>query len=43
MAFLGGIKDIKLFDTIAPWYYRLAPLLMSSLIDDPAMLALAFC
>jgi hypothetical protein len=39
----GNVKNIKLLDAIAPWYYRLAPLLMTSLIDDPAMLALAFC
>lgn len=25
------------------WLYRVAPLLTFSLIDDPAMLALAFC
>ena len=28
---------------IAPWYYRVVPLLAMSLLDDPAMLALAFC
>jgi hypothetical protein len=27
----------------APCFYRIAPLLVFSLIDDPAMLALASC
>ena len=30
-------------DTLAPLYYRLAPWLALNLLDDPAMLALAFC
>jgi len=25
IGFWGGIKNIKLLDAIAPWYYRLAP------------------
>jgi len=37
----SSLNDI--IDTLAPWYYRLAPLLVMSVIDDPAMLALAFC
>lgn len=28
---------------LSAWYYRAAPLLMVGFIDDPAMLALAFC
>jgi hypothetical protein len=32
-----------IIDQITPWYYRVAPLIAMSLLDDPAMLALAFC
>jgi hypothetical protein len=28
---------------LSAWYYRAAPFLMVSFIDDPAMLALVFC
>lgn len=28
---------------IMTWYYRAAPFVMVSFIDDPAMLAWAFC
>jgi hypothetical protein len=28
---------------LEPWFYRLVPLLVMNFIDDPAMLALAFC
>jgi hypothetical protein len=39
------VQDLitNLLDTISPWYYRVAPFLAMNLIDDPAMLALAFC
>jgi hypothetical protein len=35
------VQDI--IDAFKPWYYRLAPFLAMSLLDDPAILALAFC
>lgn len=31
------------YERLEPVFYRMAPLLVFSLIDDPAMLALAFC
>lgn len=33
----------ELLALVEPWYYRLAPLLAASLLDEPAMLALIFC
>jgi len=37
------VKGTKLLDAIKPWSYRLATFLTMGLLDDPAMLALAFC
>jgi len=39
----AGIWKTDLLAALEPWYYRLAPFLMTNLLDDPAMLALAFC
>lgn len=33
----------RLLNAAVPLYYRAAPWLVTSLLDDPAMLALAFC
>jgi hypothetical protein len=33
----------EILGRIELWFYRIAPLLVMNLIDDPAMLALAFC
>jgi hypothetical protein len=43
IAFWNEAKTIDLLDAIEPWYYRVVPLLMMNLLDEPAMLALAFC
>lgn len=32
-----------LSEILPAWYYRLAPFLAMNLIDEPAILALAFC
>jgi hypothetical protein len=40
---LPVIFDAQLINLLAPWYYRVVPLLAMNLIDDPAMLALVFC
>ena len=34
---------ISVIDTIEPAYYRLGTFFMMSILDDPAMLAFAFC
>ncbi|MDD5248183.1 MAG: hypothetical protein PHY45_04310 [Rhodocyclaceae bacterium] len=39
---LARLRDIAT-NSVEPVIYRLAPILVLSLIDDPAMLALAFC
>jgi hypothetical protein len=33
----------SVIDTIEPVYYRLGALFVMSILDDPAMLAFAFC
>jgi len=32
-----------LFEALKPWLYRLAAYFMLTILDDPAMLALALC
>jgi hypothetical protein len=34
---------ISIIDTIEPIYYRLGTFFLMSILDDPAMLAFAFC
>jgi len=34
---------ISFLDTIEPTYYRLGAFFVMSILDDPAMLAFAFC
>jgi len=34
---------ISIMDTIEPTYYRLGAFFIMSILDDPAMLAFAFC
>jgi len=33
----------KLIDRLSAWYYRAATFFVLSILDDPAVLAMAFC
>ena len=32
-----------MIDSVKPWLYRVAAFLMLTMLDDPAILAMAFC